>query len=75
MIQENISNWPFKNCFFRHGSDITLDVGVTAKRLLVDGLELNSKSGMGLVTSPDGDSHIILNSKCIMIIVILIHWY
>ena len=38
---------------FRHGSDITLDV--TAKLL--------DKSGMGLVTSPDGDSHIILNSK------------
>ena len=45
---------------YRHGSDITLDVGVTAKRLLVDSLD---KSGMGLVTSPDGDSHIILNSK------------
>ena len=37
----------------RHGSDITLDV--TAKLL--------DKGGMGLVTSPDGDSHIILNSK------------
>jgi len=44
----------------RHGSDITLDVGVTAKRLLVDSLD---KSGMGLVTSPDGDSHIILNTE------------
>ena len=56
MIRENISNWNY----FRHGSDaITLDVGVTAKRLLVDGLD---KSGMGLVTSPDGES-IILNSK------------
>lgn len=37
----------------RHGSDITLDV--TAKLL--------DKSGMGLVTSPDGDSHIILNTE------------
>ena len=56
MIRENISN----GNYFRHGSDaITLDVGVTAKRLLVDGLD---KSGMGLVTSPDGES-IILNSK------------
>ena len=44
----------------RHGSDISLDVGVTAKRLLGDGLD---KQNMGLVTSPDGDSHIILNSK------------
>jgi len=44
----------------RHGSDITLDVGVTAKRLLVDGLD---KTSMGLVTSPDGDSHIILNTE------------
>merc|ERR1719210_2890024 len=43
----------------RHGSDITLDVGVTAKRLLVDGLD---KTSMGLVTSADGDSHIILNT-------------
>ena len=44
----------------RHGSDISLDVGVTAKRLLGDSLD---KQSMGLVTSPDGDSHIILNSK------------
>ena len=34
---------------------------MTAKRLLVDGLD---KTSMGLVTSADGDSHIILNSKC-----------
>ena len=33
---------------------------MTTKRLLVDGLDKNT---MGLVTSPDGDSHIILNSK------------
>ena len=45
----------------RHGSEISLDVGVTAKRLLGDGLD---KQTMGLVTSPDGDSHIILNRKC-----------
>merc|ERR1719412_988577 len=44
----------------RHGSDITLDVGVTSKRLLGDGLD---KQNMGLVTSPDGDSHIILNTE------------
>merc|ERR1719350_877491 len=44
----------------RHGSDISLDVGVTAKRLLGDSLD---KQNMGLVTSPDGDSHIILNTE------------
>jgi len=44
----------------RHGSDISLDVGVTSKRLLGDGLD---KQNMGLVTSPDGDSHIILNTE------------
>ena len=47
----------------RHGSDISLDVGVTAKRLLGDSLD---KQNMGLVTSPDGDSHIILNSKFLL---------
>ena len=40
-----------------------MDVGVTAKRLLVDGLD---KTSMGLVTSADGDSHIILNSKSLL---------
>ena len=36
---------------------------MTTKRLLVDGLDKNT---MGLVTSPDGDSHIILNSKSVI---------
>ena len=36
---------------------------MTAKRLLVDSLD---KNNMGLVTSPDGDSHIILNSKSVI---------
>jgi len=56
----------------RHGSDHShshgtptsvlqgLDVGGPVKRLLGDSLD---KQSMGLVTTPDGDSHIILNSE------------